>query len=389
MDLQKQTTMLLVGGKEITCFAAKDYCSSTGKGTPITDALGKISDLKDLNSSQTGENLRLWYTTQNDAVHYYTTVTSALSDGVLIPLLPEKEGGRVSGLLSLKSRQEASDMLVSSLLSVDENGNLFLLQQDSVSYAWNKYPFWYAAEKNVMEVKGYMLRMHTTIVKDPNNPTADADTVDLIPGCWLYVSSSGVVRCIINGKNATVSPTPEWYQTDAKGVLNILLQTEDATCHQFSVDRFQPVQATSMMRQKSSSGGERALGDPLLDPSEKVVDKLKDIKTEEQLRGLRKSDGTPVVGPDVPADDVKAAVEAFQQLSERALELHSDQKQRQATYMAAISSGQSLGGDIVPFGFLSDIGDAFEGAWHWVEGAVEDAWEWGCHFIGQYIYILM
>lgn len=374
IDPEKQYTVLLVAGKEITYFVPKDYFSSTGKGT-VMDTLDKISGLKDLHTSQAGDNLRLWYTTTDDAVHYYTTTTSTLSGGTIIPLLPEKQGGRVSGLLSAKPVQDqGDDLLVSSLLSVDENGNLSLLQQDSVSKVWQQYPFWHASEKNVMEVKGYMLRMHATLVNE--DPNGGGDGADLIPGCWLCVSSSGVVRCIINGKHATLSPTAQWYQTDAKGVLNILLQTEDATCHRFAAERFKPVQ--------KDADGERVLDDTLLDPSVKVVGRLNKIQSEEELRNLRRPDGSPVIGPDVPDDDVKAAAKAFKDLSDRSKDIHENGKQWQATYVAAASKAMDYG-DIAPLGFWGDIADDIAGAWHWVEDKVEEAWDWGCKLVGTYI----
>ena len=109
------------------------------------------------------------------------TTTSSLSEGVLVPLLAEGRGGRISSMLSLRSQQGESTASVSSLISVDESGNLTLLQQDAVSKIWQEYPLWHASSDNVMEVNGYMLRMHATIVNDDGKP--NNESASLIPGC--------------------------------------------------------------------------------------------------------------------------------------------------------------------------------------------------------------
>jgi hypothetical protein len=115
---------MLVGGKEITKFTAMQYTSSTKRGTVINTP-DHIGGLKDLNVSQCGEELRLWYTTDADAVHYYTTTTKDPTKGTVIPLLAEKEGGRVSSMLQSRSAIDKNDKeLVSSLISMDETGNL-------------------------------------------------------------------------------------------------------------------------------------------------------------------------------------------------------------------------------------------------------------------------
>ncbi|KAF7615700.1 hypothetical protein F9C07_2285063 [Aspergillus flavus] len=380
LDTQTQETTLIVAGDKIAYFLPRAYLSPKGIGTVI-DNLEHVPGMKDIHCSQSQEDLRLWYTTVDDALYYYTTTTSDLSEGVNIPLLTEGQGGRASGLLCAQARDDDSDLLVSSLLSVDQDANIYLLQQDSASKAWQRYPFWFSSEKNVKEVEGYMLRFQVVQNNDPEDPNND-DEGEMIVGSWLYVTCSGLVRCFINGKPATMSPAGDWYQTDVKGVLNVLLQTEDATCHQFAVQRYRPVEIPGGKRQRNS---ERLIEDPVLDPSEKVVGRLKNIQTEDDLRALRRQDGTPLIGPGVPDGDVIRAAQAFQQLSERADEIHLDQKQKLAAYRLAVRElkGQASGGEIVPFGFFDDAWDWLTGAWNWVEDKVKDAIDWGVKLVGD------
>lgn len=370
VDPDSHQSVLLIGGKDVTAFKAKDYCSPKGTGTPIETG-DSINSIKDLHVSQSGETLRFWYTTDVDAIHYYTTSTTTLVGGKVIPLLPEGQGGRISSMLSLNSADtnNPNPALVSSILSVDENGNLTLLQQDSASQLWQTYPFWHASSENVIELKGYMLRMHA-VASD------NGDESSLTPGCYLRVSSSGVVRCIVNGRHATLSPTPKWYQTDAKGVLNIMFQNDDdATCHQFAADAFRPAKPGSP---------ETVLGDnPLLDPSRKLVKKLDGVTTPEDVRALRKPDGTPLVSPDASSEDLKAAADSISVLVEQAHKYHEGSQQHFVSFTTtSLESGIRAESTFSLRYSWGDFIDDVEGAWHWVEEKLKDAWKWGCEFIG-------
>ena len=377
LDPATAFTVLLVGGHAITAFTTKEYLHQ-GREGHVIDNLGKISDLKDLHLSQTGENLRLWYTTRADAVFYYTTTTTSLAEGLVLPLLSAGLGARTSSLLATRPREGDSDALVSSLLSVDEFGNLSLLQQDTTSRAWQLYPFWHASVENVTETKGLMVRLHTIVQND-----ADGDTADLLPGCWLRVSTSGLVRCILNGRHTTLSPEPQWYQTDAKGVLNILLQTDDATIHQFAADAYRPADrpATTLSAQRTE---ERNLSDPILDPTHKLVPKLEGIQTAADVRGLQKPDGTPLLPADISDKDAEGAAVAFQNLIKSAKALQAKDKLRLQTYHAAIERRNSAAEGIVPLGFWGDVADWFEGAWNWLTDVASDVWHWACEIVGAY-----
>ncbi|KAI8717021.1 hypothetical protein NCS52_00997300 [Fusarium sp. LHS14.1] len=366
VDPNSHQSILLVGGQNVTAFKAKEYCSPKGAGTPIEmgDLVGSI---KDLQVSQSRETLRFWYTTEADAVHYYTTKSTSLSNGKVTPILPEGQGGRISSMISLKSadKHAGSPALVSSLLSVDENGNLTLLQQDSASQLWQKYPFWHASTENVIELRGYMLRMHAVASNDNES--------SLIPGCWLRVSSSGVVRCIVNGRHASLSPVPQWHQTDAKGVLNIMLQNDDATCHQFAADVF---------RAAKPGSPETNLEIPILDPSRKMIKKLDGVKTADDVAQLRKPDGTRLV-PNASHDDLKAAADSISTLVDQAHKFHEGSQQQFSSFrVEKLSSG--VGGAVpynAQFFSLGDLVDDLEGAWNWVEEKLKDAVKWGCDFI--------
>ncbi|KAL7948582.1 hypothetical protein V8C42DRAFT_363071 [Trichoderma barbatum] len=362
VDPTSRQSILLVGGQNIIAFKASEYCSPTGKGTIINTG-DKVSGIKDLHVTLSGQTLRFWYTTNADAVHYYTAQSTALSNGTVIPLLSEGKGGQISSMLSLKSADGTDQTLVSSLLSVDEYGNLMLLQQDSVSQLWQTYPFWHATDLNVLEVKGFMLRMHAT--------ATTSDEAALIPGCWLRVSSSGVVRCTVNGRYASLGPTGQWYQTDAKGVLNIQLQSDDASCFVFSADAYRAAKPGSL---------ETPLQAPVLDPSVKVIMKLDGVQTSEDVRALKKKDGTPLVPSSASDDDVKGAVESIKVLVDQARQGQGD-SQRVLNSFKARSLVATSGGEMARGMQAFSIEDTFKDLWYTVEDKFEDAIEWGVDFI--------
>ncbi|PNP58955.1 hypothetical protein THARTR1_01203 [Trichoderma harzianum] len=362
VDPTSHQSILLIGGQNITAFKSSEYCSAKGKGT-IVNTGDQVSGLKDLHVTLSGQTLRFWYTTNTDAVHYYTAQSTALSNGTVIPLLSDGKGGQISGLLSLKSADGSDQTLVSSLLSVDEYGNLVLLQQDSVSQLWQTYPFWYASDLNVIETKGFMLRMHAT--------ATTSDESSLIPGCWLRVSASGVVRCTVNGRYASLGPTGQWYQTDAKGVLNIQLQSDDASCFVFSADAY---------RAAKPGSPETPLQNPLLDPSVKVIMKLDNVQTPEDVRALKKKDGTPLIPSDASDDDVKSAVESIQALVDQTRQNQGDSQQLQKSFKA-VSLVAASGGATAHGVRAFSIGGTLKDLWHEVEDKVEDAVEWGVNLV--------
>ncbi|UKZ82559.1 hypothetical protein TrVFT333_010350 [Trichoderma virens FT-333] len=351
VDPTSHQSILLVGGQTITAFKSSEYCSPTGRGTVINTG-DQVSGLKGLQVNLSGQTLRFWYTTNEDAVHYYTAQSIALSNGTVIPLLSEGKGGQISGMLSLKSSDGTDQTLVSSLLSVDEYGNLVLLQQDSVSQLWQSYPFWYASDLNVMEVKGFMLRMHAT--------ATTSDEASLIPGCWLRVSASGVVRCTVNGRYASLGPT------ERRRLL-----------FPFSADAY---------RAAKPGSPETPLQTPVLDPSVKVITKLDNVQTPADVRALKKKDGTPLVPSNASDDDVKAAVNSIQVLVDQAHQRQGDSQQLlksfKAVSLVATSGGESA------LGLRSfSVGDTLKDAWHYVEDKFEDAVEWedGAGKVWQFI----
>lgn len=342
---------MLVRGKEITQFTAMEYTSRKGKGTVINTP-DNIDGLKDLHVSQSEEELRLWYTTDADVVHYYSRTTEDPTAGEVIPLLSEGQGGRASSMLNARLVVNKDDTeLVSSLVSVDETGYLTLLQQDASTQIWQQYSFWHASEKNIIELRGYLLRMHA--IAEEND-----DKATVIPGCYLRVSSSGVVRCIINCRDATVSPAPQWLQTDTMGVLNIMLQNVDATCNEFCADAYRAYQKGSPEIPLRNT--------KILNPASKLVKKLDGVKTASDLRALRAPDGSKMVDDGVSDDDAANGAECISVLVYQVHDFYEEEKQQQLKehherLWSSFRAGKPLSGIFIHW---KHIGHKIKGIWH-------------------------
>ena len=307
LDPDKGYSTLLVGGDNITAFISSEYTSSKEHGTVISPQRSSLC-LKDIHASLVSHDLRVWYTTKSDSAHYYTTTTSALSEGRLVPLLAEGKAGQISGMLSLGSATGKQAKPVSSLISVDEHGALLLLQQDPRSGVWQQFPFYHVSTTNVIELKGYSLRFHAKASSE-SNPGPGSDQV-LIPSSWLRVASSGVIRCIIDGRSACLAPAPKWFQTDSQGVLNVVFATKDASCYKVLIDAFRPANASE------DSSEVRWLNAPVLDPSRKLIPKLEFVNSKDDLRTAKTQTGASLISADATDEDVGKAAAAIVLLRE-------------------------------------------------------------------------
>ena len=188
------------------------------------------------------------------------------------------------------------------------------------------------------------------------------------------MSSSGQVRSAINGRHATLSPTAQWYQTDAKGVLNIVLETKDATCHQFAADAF-----------RSANGGiERALGSPLLDPTHKVAKKLEGIKSADDLRALRKPNGEPLIQDNILEEDLKTGAKSIDILIDQIHKFHEQDGAKIAAYNMTLSTRSANASlSIGQFDFFGDLVDDVEAIWHWLDEKIKDIVKWGVELVGK------
>lgn len=371
-----------MGGQKIYSLTSKEYVSPKGVGTPITTN-DKDLGLKDLHVAQAGEDLRVWYTTDSDAAHYYTCKTSALSNGRLVPLLKEGQGGQISSMLSLRSADgddKQDSGVVSSLMSVDEHGNLMLLQQDSSTSVWQQYPFYHASLTDVMEVRGYTLRLQAVATDgdDDDTGTQPGSDQNLVHNCWLRVSSSGLVRCIINGNAGTLSPKSQWLQADSSGTVHVIMSTQDASCVKVFADSFRPSDESAA----GDGDGVRPLDGGVLDPSKKIASKLENVQSEEDLRSATNpKTGAKLIPANASDDDLKKAAKAISILVKQMKDIDSSEQDKLLAMRSSFVSVKT-GPSHSQFDIWDDIGDVGSEIWHWIEDKADDVIDWFSDVIG-------
>lgn len=363
-----------MGGEKITAYQPSEYVSPKQHGTIIATKDSSLG-LKDIHVSTLGDELRVWYTTTANGAHYYTTNISALSKGRLIPLLSDGQGGQISGLLSLRPR-DPQGLPVSSLVSVRNHTDLLLLQQDPKSGVWEQFPFFhFKADTKVIEVYGYTLRLQAKALSDSGNSGSVPDET-LIPGCWLRVSSSGVIRCIINGRTASLNTTGQWFQTDAQGVLNIVFATEDASCHKLRTEAFRPAKTSE------TSDKVRSLDVPTLDPTRKIVRRLDGINSEQDLRAAKTQSGELLITK-ASDSDIRKAATAIQLLREQIKVFdNEDEKAFKAFKSNVLSRGQDTA-YIANFSLWDDIKHWAGEKLKWLYDNVKEGWDWFVEKIGE------
>ena len=367
LDPDTRESILLVGGNEITALKSSEYVHPNKPGISIVTK-GSSLGLKDIHVSTLRDDLRIWYTTKAAGVQYYTTKMNALSNGRLVPLLPHGQGGQISGLLSLRSTNGQQGLPVSTLVSVNKDASLLLLQQDPRSGVWQQFPFYHASKTNVMEVKGYTLRMQAKASSNSGNNGPGPDQA-LIPGCWLRVSSSGVIQCIINGRTASLTTTGQWFATNAQGILNILFATKDASCYKVLAEAFRPANTSE------DSSAFRLLDAPILDPSLKVVSKLECIKSPQDLRTAKTQTGEMLISTNTSDDDVKKGAAAIKLLRDQIQNLEKRDNESLKVFRSTLAHQGQKSVYPVPFFWdevLHGLGDAF----NWLWEKAEEAWDW-------------
>ncbi|KAI0841842.1 hypothetical protein F5Y06DRAFT_258371 [Hypoxylon sp. FL0890] len=373
MDPELNESVLITGGDVLSSHSSDQYLSTQNEG----DIIASSMNIKDLHIAQADGELRIWYTTLASSVHYYTCKTSALSKGTTTPLLPKGRAGRISPLLAAHGSGKAT----SYVLSVGKSGNLTLLQQDPATKIWQNYPFYHASATNLTEVKGYTLRIQAK--SDQTSGDGKENERALIPNCWLRLYSSGTIRCLVNGLETELSRDGSWFRTDMEGTLHVIFETSDASCHKVFVDCF--CAGTSSPRSPSDL---RVLSTPPLNPSAKVIAKLSNIKSGDDLLAARTQNGERVLGQNVSKADADKAASAIAMLVGHLDKVDVRDTRKFAAHMSSLRMAQKtnlLAFQPLQLSIWDDIVDAGSEAWNWVKDRVEDVVDWACDVVDRVI----
>ena len=300
VDLDKKSSVFLVGGDKITQYTYDDYKKSKAVGTTLS--MDPPSELKDIHTDWENDQITIWFTTLTDAAYYYAASTKSIDDGTLVQLLPDGAGGQMSSLLY---SDDAQSVLVRTLVSVDEAGNLALLQQASDTGMWEARPLYVSSDRDNIEVDSFTIRIKalSDVVNDENQYTL---------GCSLHIAASGYVRVLRNGKAAFLNQGGDWFEADLAGVVTIIIPTADMSCQTLTIDQF-----------KALNGNVTPLDVPVINPSSKLNDNLAFIKTGQDLLNAKTQSGKPLIAPGtVSQADADNAASMIQQLNAMQMTMH-------------------------------------------------------------------
>ncbi|KAF9636469.1 hypothetical protein BFW01_g7365 [Lasiodiplodia theobromae] len=378
MDVAKGASVLLVGGDSITQYGYRDYTRPTSTGTPVA-AVGSGLGLKDMHTAQEGDSITLWYITAADAAFYYATSAAAIGDGLLVPLLPEGAGARISGMLTARN---GSAGLVKTLVAVGSDGNLTVLQQAADTAMWESRPLYAMAPRESVELDTFTVRIKAAA-------TGSSDD-EQVAGCMLHVKSEGAMHVLSNGVAATVDQTGGWHQADSAGVLTFIVPTADLACHSLTVDRF-----------RAPNGKEQPLATPVLSPSTRIAARLTSIRTARDLLDAKTQSGKPLIAPgSVSEEDAGCAAAMIHQLS--AMKADKTIAARQAsnakpTYLAGklpkdrtlLAETHEAGQSSSPWDFFKYLFDKAKEVTSWFLQKLDDAVHFVCEWAGKiYRFVL-
>ncbi|KAL2022076.1 hypothetical protein VTK56DRAFT_6120 [Thermocarpiscus australiensis] len=347
IDPATSHSVLLVGGDQVTQFTSQQYVSPTSAGTTVIDS-SATPGLKGLHASVCRQTVSVWFTTKTDSAYCYTADIASITSGLLVPILAEGRGGKLSGLLEVVSPED--NAVVKTLLSADHKGNVTLLQQAPDTRIWRKRPFYASSRTNNVALHGHAVRFQA-IPEDLNE-----DQQKAVGFCKLRLVSTGYLRAVVNGQIAAITADGDWYQTGFDGSLTVFSESRDVPSTLVRVAGF-----------KSHAGVEMPISvDGSSDPAEKLVSKLRDIKTGQDLLNAKTQTGDYLVPQgSISTADAGKAVDALHTLMD-----HLDEKK--AAMALDVQKSGVIRAQRDVFGILDDVWEAF----NYVEEKVEEAADW-------------
>ncbi|CAI7651152.1 unnamed protein product [Penicillium glandicola] len=304
--------------------------------------------------------INIWFRSSSNKVGYIhvkgNTFRDIVRDKAIIPpptlLLPAGDSVYAEPLALGKCKGHNWQ----SIIIADNNGSLTHLQQASDTGHWHQKPFYIHHHEGLHEVDSYTITIRPL----------QEDLSPLISG-WVQIRSSSAVTGYLNGRNATLSPNPQWYETDFEGILNFIIPTTSMACPTLTVTEL-----------KSYADTQIHVKPTVIDPSKKVANQLDQtfdrIGSWEGLKDLKTQSGKHMLDHNaMPRDsELKDSFSHLKTLHDahKKLSLHGDT----TTFYAA-------DGSFIPP--PESIFDSISDAWHYVTRAVHEAEDWAVKAAGD------
>ncbi|OJD34160.1 outer membrane protein [Diplodia corticola] len=380
LDPDTKATALLVGGDAVTQYKFGDYTRAGGTGTTVV-AGGSSLGVKSMHTAQAEDTITVWYTTRADAAFYYAASTAAVEDGLLVPLLGEGAGARISGMLGSRSSSsgDAGGLLEKTLVAVDGEGQLTVLQQAADTGMWAARRLYVSTARSNVELDTFTIRIQAA--------ATGTGPDEQVAGGALHLAASGHMRVLSNGVAAHVDVAGGWHAADHAGVVTLMVPTEDLACHTLRIDRF-----------RSGNGSEQALDVPVLSPTAKVVARLSGVRTGRDLLDAKTQAGKPLIEPgSVSEEDAGHAAAMMQQLSATHAGKGAVAGDDKPVYLAGklpddtalLAEARDASQPVSPWDFFKHIFDGAKEVAAWFLQKIGDAVHFVCEWAGKiYRFVL-
>ncbi|OAP62182.1 hypothetical protein AYL99_04385 [Fonsecaea erecta] len=365
-------TDLLIGGKQLSWVGAQGCVE--GNTEPITlDTSDAYVDVKQLHVSQTKEWLSVWSLTASATLSYQefdarTTFVEPMPRTPPIPLLlGDSTSDRFATVQSLRLGQK--------LFVINRTGGMVMLEQD------NQTALWHAPVEVLIPEIDEMTEFDSYTIKIL---VQDSKTDDNLVNSPFKLRCSTTAEMLVNGKSKRGSPEGVEVSTDASGAITVILRSDESLA------------APILTLEDLNSQSKRITNGPYkIDPSNKLFNKLADVKNSDDLKSLKLPDGTFLVKSDASKDDLESAYGALKSLGEARKSLAAGkpiETTKPFTGQSNMMSARSFLGDIGDFfgnvgrrvwGGLKTIGEKIKQGAKWAFEKVGEAWKFVVRIAGK------
>jgi hypothetical protein len=356
----RNRSALLIGSSEgIRMLSPSESVSKTAKGTIIsTDPVTK--NIQDLVVAQDNKQLSLWFRNQPGDLCYLRATSDQLAQGTVSKLLGSGKASSFAACVAQpdsKTGQIPWQMLVSN----DSNGKLTLLQQALDSGIWRPAPFYTPSNTENIAIQSYTVTLKSSDSK--GNPVKSGR---------MFVSASSSVDLIENGRHGVLPESGRWFDIDTSGSVHIIVPTDTLAS-----------QALKISHVQDSSGQARAITPLSFNPAQKAMDtlneKVANINTPDDLKGMRTASGKPVFGQALDPGTAQASIAALKNLKTAYRDLPAD-----GSAAGTETRTLMLKSTTAPVA-LKGLGDVLWDGWQWVKEQLQHAWDWVVQKIGPWL----
>ncbi|KAH8802584.1 hypothetical protein F5884DRAFT_683783 [Xylogone sp. PMI_703] len=353
VDSRNYSALVISHAQGLQYLMSNETISKNKPGILVsTDPLFKSA--QELIISQDSTALSIWASNQSGQLGYSHTTTDAISNLEGVLLLDEGLATSFAASVSRPVAANGNSYSWQSIVSVDNSGNLTLLQQCLDTGIWRNEPFYVASTTSNVPVQCYTITLQAF----------DSQGMVLTNGT-VQVSSSSQATAVLNGSSVTLTTSSSTFQLDAEGELAFIIPTSGVTG-----------QTLTFAKLVDATGQDTGLSPVTVDPTGKVFSVFAGIENGSQLANATTQAGKPLYdGVEPPSSsDLDQAVTCFHTAHDAYLNLsgNSAQQKLASTRHAPIRELEA-----------ESIGNELMDGFHWIKSKVDEAEDWVIEKIGS------